>query len=329
MSKVNKLLGVALGLQVVLLVAVGFARDDQKIVQVGKVFDAFEPAKVTKIEVTGNAGGEEKKLTTVVLEKQGTTWGVASADGYPADEEKVKTFLENVQKLKSSGPVVSKEAYYSKLEVADDDYQRKIVITHDGKPLELYLGSSPGFKRTHLRRAGEKEVLLVEGVSVYDVGFRGADWVDRAYFKVPESDVWAVTLQNAKGTLKLEKSPAGEWAATGLRGDQKLAPTKVEDLVRKVASVNLEEPVGKGAKPEHGLDQPLATVTLVTGTSTVAGLPPPSTVVKTLAIGAKAKDGNQYYVDSSDSEYVVLAPGWAIEPLTTKTAADLLDTPAK
>lgn len=328
MNKTNKILAVALVAQVVLLVAVSFAKDDMKIAPLGRVFETLVADKVTRIEVTGNSGTkDEPKLKTVVLEKSGDKWGVAGAENYPADATKISEFLKNVEKLKTSGPVVSKEAYFKKLEVAEDEFQRKITLTQDGQPITFFLGSSPGPKRVHLRKDGSKDVVLTEGLTVWEVGHRAADWVDKAYFKVPESDVWALSVKNEKGTIQLEKSPSGEWAMLGLKPDQKLKKSAVDDLVRKASSITLDEPLGKAMKAEYALDKPLATITLVAGTSTIAGQPPPSTTTHTVFIGAKTPE-NQYYVDSSTSDYVVTAASWAVESLTTKTASDLIDVPA-
>lgn len=333
MSKINRLLVIALLLQIVILAAVSFAREEPKVLAPSRVFPDLVSDKVTKIEVTGDAGNTgaaadaAPSLKTVVLEKQGTTWGVAGADGYPADATKIDTFLKNVEKVKASGAVVSSESYFKKLEVADDKFQRKVSLTVDGKPVTFLLGSSPSFKRIHLRKAGEKDVVVVEGLTAWDVGFRASDWVDRNYLKVPEADVWAVTLKNTKGTIQLEKSPSGEWAMAGLKAGQTLKKTSVDDVVRKIATVSLEEPLGKTLKPEYGLDAPITTVTMVTGTSTIPGTPPPTTTTETLVIGKKASEGNQYYIKASSKDYVVAAPGWALEPLTTKVVADLLDTP--
>lgn len=330
-SKLNRVLGVALIAQVLLLVGVSFAKDEPKMAPPSKVYPDFSADKVTAIEIAGDAAtgaATGPAFKSVKLVKNGTTWGVASADGYPVDAAKVTTLLDNVAQLKSSGEVVSKESYYKKLEVADDKYQRKVTLTHDGQPLSFFLGSSPGFKRVHIRKAGDKDVKLVEGLSVWDVGFKAADWVDRAYVKVPESEVWGVTVENAKGRFQLERAPSGEWAVLGARPDQVVKKTAVDELVRKAGGINLEEPIGKTAKPEYGLDAAQATITLVTGTSTIPGTLPPSTTTRTVRIGAKAPEGNAYYVRASTSDYVVTAPGWAVEALNTKAVGELFEGPA-
>ncbi len=327
LGKTNKLLAGALGVQILLLGATSFARDDKKFVAPTKLFPELVPDKVTKITITGNTGSAaEKKLSTTVLSKSGTSWGIEGADNYPVDAAKLDTFLKNVEKLKAGGAVVNKESFYKKLEVGDEDFQRKIVLTHDGKEIAFVLGSSPGFKRVHLRKLGQKDVVEVEGLAVWDVGARAADWVDRSYFKVPEADVWAVNLVNGRGTVKMEKAPGGEWAIVGGKPGEVQKKTAVDDLVRKVASVNLEEPVGKTIKPEFGLDAPTATIMLVTGSSTIAGAPPKITKTETILVGAK-NGTNAYYVKSASSDYVVSAPSWAIEPLTTKMVADLFEQP--
>ncbi len=330
-SKLNRMLGVALVAQLVLLVGVSFAKDEPKMAAPAKVFPEFVADKVTEIEISGDAatgGAGEPSFKSVKLTKNGNTWGVATADGYPVDAAKIATLLENVGKMKSSGEVVSKESYYKKLEVADDDYQRKVTLTHDGKALAFFLGSSPGFKRVHLRKVGEKDVRLVDGVSVWDVGYRAADWVERAYLKVPEADVWGVTVENGKGRFQLERAPSGEWAVLGAKPDQVVKKTAVDELVRKVAAINLEEPIGKSTKPEYGLDRAQATITLVTGTSTIAGTPPRSTTTQVVKVGAKAGEANAYYVHASTSDYVVTAPGWSIEALNTKAVGELFESPA-
>lgn len=285
------------------------------------------PDKVTKITITGNTGSAaEKKLSTTVLSKSGTSWGIEGADNYPVDAAKLDTFLKNVEKLKAGGAVVNKESFYKKLEVGDEDFQRKIVLTHDGKEIAFVLGSSPGFKRVHLRKLGQKDVVEVEG-SRCGTSARARGGLGRPlYFKVPEADVWAVNLVNGRGTVKMEKAPGGEWAIVGGKPGEVQKKTAVDDLVRKVASVNLEEPVGKTVKPEFGLDAPTATIMLVTGSSTIAGAPPKITKTETILVGAK-NGTNAYYVKSASSDYVVSAPSWAIEPLTTKMVADLFEQP--
>lgn len=326
MNRTNQLLLVALVLQVLLVAGVSMGRDEVRISAPAPVLVGFETGPIQEVEVHGPVGIGDGEKTQVVLKKEGTQWVVASAGGYPADQEKLSKLLDDLKAMKTRGPVVSKASYHKKLEVADDKHQRKLVLKGGPAPVELYLGSSPAYKKLHVRLVGQEEVAVVDGLSTYDVGPKGADWVDKKYLDIAEKDVWAVRIQNKNGQLALEKDPvSGAWTALGAKPTDKPNKSVIDDLVRKARSANLEEPVGKGDNPAWGLGSPLATVTLVTGTSTIAGTPPPKTEEVRLLIGAQDGAKSRYFVKASTKEHVVLLPKWSVEPLLEKAPKDLVE----
>ncbi|MCK6546003.1 DUF4340 domain-containing protein [Myxococcota bacterium] len=327
MNKTNQLLVGLLALQGLVFVGMkvggGSAEDNRPKV----VLEGFEPGKVSKLEIIGEpkdaADPKAPPQTSVTLTKTGTQWGIAAADGYPADNQKVEEFLGKLAKLKTRGPVLTSATYHKKVEVADDKFQRKLKLTVDGKELELILGTSPSLKNVHLRKAGSDEVLQVSELTAWEAGARAWDWVDRAWVKFGENDVWGIAIQNANGVLNLQKDQSGLWNAVGATGAVKKGV--LDDLVRKASAMNLEEPVGKTEKPEFGLDQPLAVVTLTTGTSTIAGKLPAELKTEVVRIGKKSDTENRYWAKSTTSPYVVELAGWAVEPLVTKSMKDLLE----
>lgn len=324
MSKQNLILtGLLLG-QVLLILGMRLGGGEETLSKPVTVLEGYDADKVTKIEILGAPkDGDGPDQSSITLSKSGATWGVATADDFPADQQKVKDFLATLGKMKSRSTVVTSSKYHEKLEVAPDKYQRKVTITQDGKEKTFYVGTSPSFKNLHIRVDGQDDVLLVNEVSTGDFSDRAWGWVDRKYVKHDKKNVWAVKIENQKGKIELEKNPQDDtWIAAGLEGAPK--KTTVDDLVRKASQINLEEPVGKQVKPEYELGK-LATVTLVTGTSTVAGAAPPSTETTTIQIGKKLESENRYYVKSSKNDYVIKAASWAIEPLVQKTKADLVD----
>lgn len=330
MSKTNRLLIMLLLVQVLLLLGMRLSDTTPVANQPTKVFETLDPAKVTKLEIKGELKDESDPSsppqTTVVLTKEGATWGIASADNYPADQTKVEELLDKLSKLKSRAAVLTKAVNHKKVEVAEDKYQRKITLTADGKELAFFLGTSPSFKNVHLRRAGSDDVVQVSDLTSWEAGARAWDWVDRAYVKIPEKDVYGLRIQNKSGVIQLDRNAAGEWIAQGVNGP--LKKSVVDDLVRKASTINLEEPLGKTEKPEYRLEVPQATVTLMTGTSSIAGKMPETMKTDVIRIGEKIEKDNRYYVKASTSPYVVLGAAWAIDPFVTKTNKDLLDVPA-
>lgn len=327
MNKTNQLLIALFALQALVLVGLGVGGGSAEDRGPKVVLEGFEPGKVTKLEIIGEPKDpndpKSPPQTSVTLTKTGTQWGIATAEDYPADNQKVEEFLTKLAKLKTRGPVLTSATYHKKVEVADDKFQRKLKVTADGKELELILGTSPGLKNVHLRKAGSDEVLQVSELTAWEAGTRAWDWVDRAWVKYGDNDVWGVAIQNASGTLVMQKDQSGLWNAIGATAAVKKGV--LDDLVRKASAMNLEEPVGKTEKPEYGLDQPLAVVTLTTGTSTIAGKPPAEFKTDVVRIGKKSESENRYWAKSTTSPYVVQLPGWAVEPLVTKGMKDLLE----
>lgn len=328
MNKTNQILAVLFLVQVLLLMGMRLTGGDEAVNNAPvKVFETLEASKITKVEIKGELKDDPNgpPQTSVTLTKEGATWGIGSADNFPADQDKVTEFLEKLTKLKSRGAVLTRAVNHKKVEVADDRYQRKITLVHDGKEETFFLGSSPSFKTVHLRKAGGDDVVQVTDLTAWEAGARAWDWVDRTYLKIPEKDVYGVRIQNKSGTIELSRSAEGEWIAQGVTGA--LKKSAVDDLVRKASTMNLEEPVGKTEKPEQGFDAPLATVTLTTGTSSISGKMPDAMRTEVIKVGAKMDKEARYLVKASSSSYVVQVAAWAIEPLVTKTNKDLLDLP--
>ncbi|MGF1511754.1 MAG: DUF4340 domain-containing protein [Myxococcota bacterium] len=320
MNRLNQALLGLLGLQVVVLLGLTFAQEDQLSVQSRSLFPELEPEQVNRVEIQGPSGDAEESVRLV---RKGTDWVLEDADAYPAKGSEVDSFLDKVADLMSRTTVLNSPRYHEKLEVSADKYERKVALHTGAGTTTFYLGTSPSFKNTHLRIEGEDEVVLVNGFGTSDAGNRAWNWVDRTYVDIPKDQVWAVELTNENGNIKLERDPvSNQWALLG--STEKIKSTEVDTLVNKARSVNLETPVGTTVKPSFGLEEPTAVVKLTVGTSTIAGTLPPTTEVKTLSVGAEIENKNRRYVKSSESEYVVQVADYAVDPLLEKTKDDLL-----
>ncbi|MCA9553866.1 MAG: DUF4340 domain-containing protein [Myxococcales bacterium] len=325
MTNLNKILAGLMVAQLALVVGVELRNTDQAMtMKTVTVLEGLDPAQVDKLAIWGPPKrGDGPTQESVVLAKVNGAWTIDGADGFPADDAKVKDLLDRLKELTSRTVVLEGSKYHDKLEVSPEKFQRKVVITAGGKDRTLYVGTSPSFKNTHVRLDGSDQVLLVNEFGPNDLGSRAWHWVDRKFLDIPADDVWAIQIQNAQGSLQLEKDPATKaWAVLGLT--EPLNTATVEDLVRKARTLNLETPAGKTSKPEYGLDAPLATVTLTTGTSTVAGAPPPTTEKVVVQVGKKLDAENQYFVKTSKSDYVVRVAAWGLDPLVTKGMKDLI-----
>jgi hypothetical protein len=324
MSRTNRILSVLLLIQVGVAVAMALTRDTGGIARSELVFPDLTTSQVSRIEIHGAKGGSTAgEATQAVLEKDGATWRV-SGSGYPADAKKVDEFLGQLTKLRARGPVVTSAKHHRTLEVADEVHERRVTLTSGDKPLGFYLGKAAGPQATHLRKDGDSQVLRVEGIDVWSVGDRPAQWIDPSYVKVDSSELWSVTVEGRKGTYRLEKGETGEWRLADLGKNEEMDKATADDLVRTASTLNLDEPVGRTVAPEHGLQAPAVKVTLATGKPGEGGKRPAQTKDISFAVGSRIEPSARYYVKSSESEFVVQASEYAVKSLLEKGRRDLV-----
>jgi hypothetical protein len=272
-NRINQILAAVLVVQALLAVAL-FLRDDQTSIRsLEPLLASFDPTKVERIQVFEGGKGDEdvgekkekKKSNAVDLVKRGDDWVLASHFDYPVEAQKVTDLLDKVKGMRSRGPVASGKARIKQLEVGDDDFQRKLVLTAGGKETVLYIGASAGARQTSVRLAGKDDVHGVSGLTSFGVGATASAWVDTAYFTVEAKDVATVDIANGSGSYQLERSddPSG-WKVM-INGqplvippDSELHVDKLEGIVGKLARIHLSEP----GDPQRTVDKPLATITL-------------------------------------------------------------------
>jgi hypothetical protein len=254
---------------------------------------------------------------SIQIKKVGEDWVLPDTDDYPAQADKITPLLDKIVGLTTGRLVTRTDASHRRLQVSPDDFMRRIDFeTADGTKHTLYLGSSPQYGATHFRVDGRSETYLTNELSTWDTNATAASWVDTAYLSVPQDDITKMTLENANGTFTFTKGEEGAWTMARLATDETLDETKVTDLIRRAASVNMTSPLGKEEKASYGMDQPDAVVTLETEDKTV-----------TLRVGAKDPDDNSYVVTSSESPYYVRVSEYSVKDFVEKKRDDFLQLP--
>ena len=319
MNNTNRTLLGLLVLQAFILLGIGLTQGSSNLDVQTRVLVSVEPERVSKLQIQGQ--GDE----AVTLKRSGNDWVLASADDFPAKSDAVEEAVEKLSELRSRNRVLSSSRYHDKLEVSEESFQRKVTVTAGEDEIVFYLGTAPSFKNTHIRLAGEDDVYLVNDFGTSDLAARAWNWVDRSYVEIPESNLWSVAVDNENGSFRLERDPATDaWAALGTA--EELDSTEVDEVLRAVRTVNLQEPVSRTISPEFGLDRPVVTATLTVGSSTIAKTPPKTVETRVLEVGAEAEGGRRY-VKASDREYVVTVNASSLKPLLKTTLEDLLPEP--
>ncbi len=178
MNRTQAVLAVVLVLQLVLAGALAWS-SSYNTKTVGKDLLSFDKDKVDRIVCKG----EDKSVTLV---KKNGTWSLPDFHGLPADGGRVSSLLDTLKELTAPWPVSTTKSSHERFEVADTKYKRKLSLyAGDTKLVELYIGKSPGFRKTYLRKADDPVTYTGE-LGVYMLPLEPAEWLDKSLLAAKE-----------------------------------------------------------------------------------------------------------------------------------------------
>ena len=107
-----------------------------------------------------------------------TTWRLENS--LPADHDKVNDLLDKLADLAAPWPVATSVDSAERFEVTEDKHQRRLLLEDaDGVVADVFLGTSPGYRRVHARAADEDEVYSID-FSNYEAPTDADQWLDKA-----------------------------------------------------------------------------------------------------------------------------------------------------
>lgn len=171
----------------------------------------------------------------VELIKHDGEWQLSQAATLPVTQGRVDELLRRIAQVRLDWPVATTPAAQQRFEVADDQHQRRVQIFAGEKSLgEFYLGSSPGFRKVHLRQPGESEVYAVT-LNSYELPTSSDDWLHKALLAAPQPKA----IQGPDYALRKE---GDTWVfADQAEGDQlAVDPQKAEALVNALISLQVQ-----------------------------------------------------------------------------------------
>ncbi|NIP14734.1 MAG: DUF4340 domain-containing protein [Pseudomonadales bacterium] len=190
--------------------------------------------------------------TVLEFTRSGERWSLGS--GVAADAEKIGEVVEKLAEIDPGWPVAATEASRDRFRVTGDDHERRVALfAGESQLAEIYLGTSPGFRRIHARRADADEVYSID-FAVYELPLSDSDWLDKDLLGadgeiagITREEHWSVE-RGAEGWL-LTSVPPMEDARPGASADQDAA----ERLVERVGDLRVT-----GFAPEGPAYQPAA-----------------------------------------------------------------------
>lgn len=250
MKKWIVVLSVVLTAQLCLAVAVDMSGKSYGAFQPTEKLLAFAPKQVDSLRI-------ESAKKQVVLSRQDGKWRLPDSDDFPANQSAVNGLLDKLAALRKGWPVATTRSAAGHFKVADGDFERKLTLMSGGKDLAtLYVGTSPGFRKVHVRPQGEDDVYAV-AFNTWEANAKPDDWIDKEILKLDEKTVKQVEmpgidLRREGDALKL----------AGLDNKETTNETEAKSLLAKLTGLRIESLLGTEDKPDYQQDKPALEIKL-------------------------------------------------------------------
>lgn len=314
-SNLNRNLSLVLLLQVILVLGVWWPKNSKTMTHPNPL-SSVDFSNISHVEIF-QGGATPKRL---VLEKKAGVWVVPDQEGFPADEKMIDRAFAQLKSLALNVPVANQPSSHKKLQVSDDDFQRKIIFENGekSKPLGFYLGSSPQFKQVYLRAMGDDAVFASDQVSPFDFSVEARDWVQKSLMGISSEMLQSITIKRGQETLSFSKTEKKDekTAAFWVLNGKEVEPGAMDPILRNLADLQLTQVLGQQEKPEFGLDRPKVVVTVKFKDKHQ------EVQEKTFTIG-KPKSGD-FVARVSDSAYLVGLAPYQVNPMIESKIKDLI-----
>ncbi len=212
----------------------------------------LDAAAVTAMEIASEDGSR------VELVRVGAGWVLPALDDFPASASQVERLLNDLTALQRPLPVASSADARRRFKVADDAFERRLVLRGDTGERTLFLGDSPGFRRLFARVGGEDAVYDLR-LALFDIGVSPDDWIDRGTLQFDRGGISRVVVEDAEDRFALVRGEEG-WSLEGTAAA--VDGSAADAFANAVATVSYTSVLGPESDAEYDLEEPARVITV-------------------------------------------------------------------
>jgi hypothetical protein len=258
-----------------LLPADAVQRTDQIIIEAKEAkapgSTATAPTASTAADATP-PGNSSEGASVEILKKDGQ-WVLPSQFDAPADANRVRTLLDRLAALKRGLPIATSEASLRRFKVTDSDFERRLQLKAGGAGLDtIYLGTSPGLRKTDARTGADHAVYAVD-LLPYEVPSDAKSWLDSDLLRDDANGLAELDVgEDSSNRLRLLKQGdtaghAATWTDPALPGSVHVDSAHAQTLVTQLAQLQVDTVLGTEVRPEWQQDRPVLSLELKDGKS--------------------------------------------------------------
>lgn len=170
MNTKTKLLGILLVGQILLAGVFFLNRGGTGAFESNESLLGIQAGDYDKVAIT------EFKKPPLTLSFSEGKWVIPERVDLVVSPEKIAQNIDKLVGLKKSWPVADTSTAQNRLKVSETDYVKKVVfLRKDKEKAVLYLGTSPEFRKTHLRPSDSSKIVL-EDFAAHDLSINPTDW---------------------------------------------------------------------------------------------------------------------------------------------------------
>ena len=179
MKKLSSWLSTVLVLQIIVAGGIFFTKQQGVKQEVNEPLISFESESLDKIVIS-----DADNKTTLV--KKDNAWMVPDYYSLPVNQQKLQGILDNLNGLKSGWPVATSSRSHERFEVDEEKFQKRVQLFSGDKAVgDIYIGTSPGYRKAHVRAEGEDEVFTAD-ISAYEYAVKPSDWMSKEVLLTPQ-----------------------------------------------------------------------------------------------------------------------------------------------
>ncbi|MEQ9324717.1 MAG: DUF4340 domain-containing protein [Polyangiaceae bacterium] len=323
--KAEQKLYAAVGAVVILAIAAYMVTKDKKedlaehTVSAAKDLPAIKVSKEDADKIT-KLVLKNKDAEAVTLEKKGDQWEVTAPLSAPADQNAIKSVVENIQKLEVKAKIADTADVHEKYELTADAGLHAQVFKGDEKILDMVFGKK-GSRGQMAKMAGDDPtVYAVDGFSSFNWAKELKGWRDKTIFEFEDGNVIAAEIENKNGKFSFTKegeefnavfyARKGDDLAAKGKDIDRFDPAKIKDMLRAYKNLKATDFAADG--DDTGVDAPMEEGGVIRFTMKDEDAPS-----KIATVGKKQTGSNRYLVkEGGDTVFVVTS--WAADWATAE-----------
>ncbi len=181
----------------------------------------------------------------IILQHDNGRWILPEHFNFPAVEP--SALIDKLSAIKVGWPVATTTPAAKRFKLTEENYERKLSFYQNGQHIEtLYLGSSPGFRKTHVRKQAQANIYAVE-LSVFDVPINAQNWFDYESLKINVDEISAIDVKGFRLTLDDQG-----WHSDSLAEKERIDTHALKDWLSQLAALRFNDIDGLKAPDEKG-----------------------------------------------------------------------------